>query len=130
MNESIEFHDSTVSCVRAVGGDLVVRFSKAYVHRSTGDPGVSPGVGVIRSAELVFFEASSFGDLARAHGEISDGYIAFEGQRFSLLALPFASSAAVTAELVFQSGASLTVSAASARCEASGAARFVDSFPG
>jgi hypothetical protein len=130
MNESLELHDSTVSMVRAVGGDLIVSFSDAYVHRSFGEPGVSAGEGFVQPADLVFLLASWSGELGDAHGNISDGHVSIGEQRLSLLPLPFTSPSAVTAELVFASGASLKVSASSAMCTATGAARFVESYSG
>ena len=130
MNESLELHDSTVSGVHAVGNSIIVSFSMAYVHRSPGEPGVSPGEGFVQPAELIFMHASSSSDLKNACGDISDGHISIGEQELSLLPLPFAYSSAVTAEFVFTSGASFKVSAESASCKVSGAARFVERFPG
>jgi hypothetical protein len=130
MNESLELHDSTVSMVRAVGGDLIVSFSEAYVHRSFSVPGVSAGEGFVQPAELVFSLASWSGELSDALGDISDGHVSIGEQQLFLLPLPFASPSAVTAELVFASGALLKVSASSAVCRATGAARFVESYSG
>ena len=130
MNESLEFHDSSVSNVRAIGDRLFVTFSKAYVHRSLGEPGVSAGEEFIRSAELIFEHASWSGELANACGDISDGHVSTGERQLSLLPLPFAIQSAVTAELVFTSGASLRVSASSAVCTATGTARFVERYDG
>ena len=129
MNKSLEFHDSTVSMVRAVGADLIVSFSEVYVHHSLGEPGVSPGEGFVQPAELVFSVALWTGVLGNAVGSISRGRISVDGQPLSLLPLPFTTASAVTAQLVFVSGAVLEVSAASAMCRATGTALFVERFP-
>ena len=68
--------------------------------------------------------------LGNAVGTISRGRISVDGQHLSLLPLPFTPASAVTAQLVFVSGAVLEVSAASATCKATGTPRFVESVPG
>ena len=130
MNQSLELHDSVVSDVRVAGSSIIVSFSGAYIHRSNGEPGVSPGEGFIQSAELVFAQASSPSDLRSACGAISEGHIAMGEQQLCLLPLPFAAPAAITAELIFSSGHSLRVFASSATCNASGNPRFVERFSG
>ena len=130
MNEALEFHDSSVSSVRAVDGDLVVAFSEAYVHRSVGEPGVSAGEGFVQPAELVFAGASWSGELGGAHGDLSDGFVVVSGTKHYLLRLPFDVGSPVSAQLVFVSGSTLQVSAASASCRTSGNARFVDRYAG
>jgi len=130
MNQSLELHDSTVSIVHVLGGDLIISFSDAYVHRSFGEPGISAGEGYVQPAELIFSLASWSGELCDARGTISDGHVSIAGQHLSLLPLPFTSRSAVTAELAFASGALLKVSASSVVCKANGAARFVESYSG
>lgn len=71
MNKSLEFHDSTVSIVRAVGADLIVSFSDAYVHYSLGEPGVSPGEGFSWSSRLRYGQACSATLLVPFHAAAS-----------------------------------------------------------
>jgi hypothetical protein len=51
-NAALEFHDSEVSSIEAVAGDIQVFFAAAYVHRSNGTPGVNGGKGYVQAVEL------------------------------------------------------------------------------
>ena len=45
LNRAIELHDSTLSGVSQVESSIVLQFSAAYVHESSGKPGVDAGSG-------------------------------------------------------------------------------------
>ena len=57
MNEAIELHDSELVAVSFSDGEAVVSFS-AYIHRSTGTPGVDAGSGWSQPATLAIASAS------------------------------------------------------------------------
>ena len=130
MKATLEFHDSIVSSTSAVGPNLVITFSEAYIHRSTGEPGVSPGDGFTQSAELIFSDASWSGALHEARGAISDAYIVVADQQRTLLPVPFIATSPVSAEFSFASGSVLKVAATSASCSVAGTARWVERYAG
>jgi len=130
MKEALEFHDSVVASVTADGQGLLVTFSEAYLHRSTGQPGVSAGEGFVGPAKLFFFGATWSGELAGAIGPISDAWIVIANQPHSLLMLPFETLSSLSAEFSFASGAELRVSAGGATCATAGQARYVEHYPG
>src|SRR5436190_21801707 len=53
MNAAVELHDSEVVAISRVAGAVVVRLS-AYVHRSSGRPGIDPGSGWSQAVEFTF----------------------------------------------------------------------------
>jgi len=130
MKTALEFHDSIVSDTSAVGPNLVVTFSEAYIHRSTGEPGVSAGDGFMQPAELIFSGASWSGALHEARGAISDAYILVADQQLTLLPIPFIATSVVAAEFSFVSGSVLKVTATSASCSVAGTARWVERYAG
>ena len=58
MSWALEFHDSRLSGLHQLGRKITVQFEPAYLHRSDGEPGISPGSGWHQNAELVFRSAS------------------------------------------------------------------------
>lgn len=57
MNQIIELHDSEVAAIWFDNDEAIIIFSSAYLHRSTGEPGVDAGSGWIQRAELVIGDA-------------------------------------------------------------------------
>ena len=116
MNTSLEFHDSEVGSVEAVGEDLLVRFSDAFVHESSGDPGIDIGATSLRSLELKFSEASWSGASLPIAGILSNGHVRLGECHYALLPLPFEAEGAVKAKFVFVSGEVLSVTARFVSC--------------
>ena len=130
MNAALEFHDSEVSSAAGANGTFRILFSEAYIHRSHGRPGVDAGAGYIQKAELVFSVASWSGASDLCVGDLSAGSLFVNGEKLSLVPLPFSASGRVVAEFVFASGATLSVSASSVVCTCNGEPRFVENYAG
>ena len=128
MNAAIEFHDSDVQLAEGADDTFRILFSAAYVHRSEDRPGVDAGAGYIQAAELVFSTASWSKPSVDCVGDLSDGWVTVNGEKLSLIPLPFSASGKVFAEFVFVSGAVLSVSASSIACSPIGEARFVENY--
>ncbi len=75
MNEGIELHDSELAAVSFSGGEAVVSFSHAYVHRSAGTPGVDAGSGWSQPATLTVGGVSPFPLPALLPATVSDGFL-------------------------------------------------------
>src|SRR5688572_8842994 len=69
MNVAIEFHDSEIVRVDRAGEDVELELL-AYIHQSTGRPGVDPGTGWTQSAVLRVRGAS---------GQASGPFMIFDG---------------------------------------------------
>ena len=130
MNSALEFHDSTIASAQVGDGALIVFFSAAYVHSSTGRPGVDSGEGFSQAVELRFNRAVFNGDPSRFHGKLSGGYLVALGDRHELVPVPFNYSGRVEAELAFIGGAVLRLESDGVTCVALGEATFVEQFPG
>jgi hypothetical protein len=128
MNSALEFHDSKVGSVQVVGASLRIVFSTAYIHRSSGSPGVDSGDGFIEPIEMSFGGASFVGDMSQCVGALWDGSLSVSGKKLGLVPVPFNCSAPVLAELNFSSGALLTVKASSVSVTSLGDAVFVEHF--
>jgi len=128
MNEALEFHDSQVGSVEYRNAALLVAFSSAYIHRSTGRAGIDSGEGYVQPAQLLFGEASAKGDLSVCNGRLSHGSVHVEGSALSLIPVPYSTNGSIKAELVFENGEVLAIAAKSLQCSSSGEPRFVEPY--
>lgn len=111
------------------GGALHVVFESAYVHRSSGQPGIDAGSGYAQPAEMVFSEAQYSEADGPCTGAVSDGVISTEGAKFeNVVPLPFSALGHVSATITFVSGGVLKVTGRGVSCVATGPARFVETF--
>jgi len=127
-NIALEFHDSEVLAVEPRQGSLIVMFSAAYVHRSTGRPGIDSGSGYVQSVEMQFLDATWEGSVTECVGRLSSGSVISNGLVLSLIELPFASNGPVSAELQFANGSLLSVKARELICRFAGEPNFVEVF--
>jgi hypothetical protein len=130
MRQSIEFHDSVLDRAEMSGGVLVLHFSSAYIHRSTGDPGVSPGDGLVQPATLSFGSATCVGDLKKMSGPLSGGHLSISGKLHSLVPLPLSQNGEIRAELLLISGLTLSVTASSVHSQLLGTPLWVERYAG
>lgn len=128
MNIALEFHDSTVGAVVGSAGLVRVLFSGAYTHHSTGRPGFDAGSGYLQPVELLLSRAVLLLPASGCVGRVSDGELVIDGQSMSLVPLPFSASGNVTLSLTFTSGNSISVSATSVSCRATGEGAFIETY--
>ena len=129
MNESLEFHDSTVASVRMSDGALVIEFDDAIVHRTSGRPGVDAGDVLLQGAELVFRGAKPDGNISACTGQISSGTIHLHADALRLVPIPFFYSGSARGEITFSNGHLLSFAATGFECSIRGEARFLERFP-
>jgi hypothetical protein len=131
MNSALEFHDSEVAAVRAVAGTVRLELPSAYVHRSSGTPGVDPGEVFLQPAEVVFSNAVHAESTGPCIGALSDGSITVDGKPFSnMVPVPFRESGSVVASFSFVSGGVLSVTGSAVSCITSGKPTFVEKYDG
>src|SRR5262245_3745701 len=130
MNAAIELHDSEISEVTVVGHSLRIVLDPAYVHQSSGRPGVDPGDGVLQKAELVFTGASWTGLSPDCQGTISDGAVLVDEKSLVLVPCPMQSTGQITARIDFTSGRTLEVKAQEVSCAAVGPAKWLEKYAG
>ncbi len=81
MNRAIEIHDSIFSGTSNTNGVLVIHLNKAYIHESTGAPGVDNGKGFVQEIELELSNAIIEKNPAHLPSKLSDGYISINGNK-------------------------------------------------
>ncbi len=128
MKSALEFHDSEVASVLHEGDVLRVVFSGAYIHRSSGRPGLDSGDGLSQAVEISFKNPKITGKAAACRGNLWDGRMSIAGRQLDLLPVPFDFSGPVRAELTFASGERLGIDADAVTCKGLGEPVFVEHF--
>lgn len=128
-NAAIEFHDSHIMSWRFSGKNLVMSL-RAYVHRSSGRPGIDPGTGWIQDANALIRDASVSRTLPDGPFQLSDGSVEFDGRLYSNgVELPFAVSSSVRVRLETCEHGSYEILGRGLRIEVNGEPTFVEAFP-
>lgn len=128
MNEALELHDSTAESVHREGGVLCDALRPAYVHRSSGRPGVDSGEGYAQALDLLFSEAR-----VEVHGTcfgvLSSGSVSCNSRTSdNLLSLPLNDAGNIQASFEFASGGVLKVWALACASSVKGEAHFVEKY--
>ncbi len=74
MNQAIELHDACLVSITNHGDAPALWFAPAYLHRSSGRPGVDPGTGWTQSAKLTILGASTLAPVTLP-AEVSCGWL-------------------------------------------------------
>jgi hypothetical protein len=131
MNSAIELHDSKVSSVKRDGSVVCIALEQAYIHRSSGRPGIDAGEGYVQAVDLVLSGVATLEEEGKCLGTISDGSITVGEQEFAnVLPLPFGLNGRVSAKFAFVSGGVLAISATEVACVLMGVARYVEAYEG
>jgi len=129
MSWALEFHDSRLAGLHQQGRKIIIQFEPAYLHRSDGEPGISPGSGWHQNAELVFRSASADGP-PDSEGSVSEGTLDFQGVTLNLVPAPCRVCGGVAAHFTLSNGNSLKIRAQSVELRLLGEAVYIDTFPG
>ena len=81
-NAGVEIHDSTLERIEPHGPDLVAVFH-AYVHRSSGRPGIDAGTGWVQRLRLHFQSASATGDMSAIPMDLLGGRLILSNKVFN-----------------------------------------------
>ena len=112
-----QFHDSEVSCVRVVSGDVHIAFSAASVR-----------LGYLKAVEFCLSQASWSGNLNECVGGLSDGELKVDGASIQWVSLPFQGAGNISLMLEFANGALLCVTSTEVRVTQRGHPKFVENF--
>jgi hypothetical protein len=129
MSWALEFHDSRLAGLHQQGRKITIQFEPAYLHRSDGEPGISPGSGWHQNAELVFRSATVDGP-PECEGSVSEGTLDFQGVKLNLVPAPCRVCGGVAASFTLSNGDSLKIRAESAELKLLGEPVYIDKFPG
>jgi len=127
-NRAIEFHDSTFESVRREGADLTVRFSAAYVHQSSGEPGVDAGSGWVQEALLYVKDGSMTGEIRELPCDLWDGSLRLGNQLFEMIPIPLDYDGQV--EISLEQDGKIQIIGTHVWLELLGAPTYVEEFSG
>lgn len=127
-NRAIEFHDSTFESVRREGKDLALRFSAAYIHESSGKPGVDAGSGWVQEALLHVKDGSMKGEILELPCDLWNGSLRLGGQFFEMIPIPLDYKGQV--EISLEQDGTIRVSGTQIRLELLGTPTYVEEFSG
>lgn len=128
---AIEIYDSTLASVAHDGGHVVVKFKPAYIHRSTGTPGVDPGGGWVQDAILRVENGTIDGSVLEMPGDLWEGSLQVGNQRVeNIIPLPLDYQGAVTLVLVAQDESRMVIRGSAISAILVGQPRFIEEFPG
>lgn len=129
MKRALEFHHSTVASVHVKESCLVVELSEAYIHESEGEPGVTAGNGYLQAATLTF-SGTQTQLQSGLEGRLWDGRVSIQGELVGLLPVPLNAYGQVVAELNFETGQNLQITATGLSVTTHGEARWVEAYGG
>jgi hypothetical protein len=110
-NEAIEFHDSVLMRIDHAGDEIRLLFQPAYVHRSSGDPGVDAGTGWTVDVELTLFGAQSRSIVPNLPGGVWQGDLRIDKMELgNVMALPLDASGNIALRIELMSGEVVEVS--------------------
>jgi hypothetical protein len=136
MNDSnrrsaIEIYDSTLASVVDDGGNVVVDFKPAYIHRSTGTPGVDPGGGWAQDVILRVENGTIDGDLPEMPCDLWEGSLEVGNQKIeNIIPLPIDYQGTVTLVLVPQDESRVVIRGSAISAILVGEPKFIEEFPG
>lgn len=110
---------------------MVLVLAPAYVHRSTGRPGIDPGTGWTGTARLAVGSGVIVARPAELPCELTTGSLRFGSREIAnCVPVPFSEDGSVEFEAVTLFGERLAIQGRSLRLTLLGEAAFVESFPG
>jgi len=127
-NRAIEFHDSTLDSVHQQGNDITLRFSAAYIHESSGKPGVDAGSGWVQEALLHVRGGSVTGEIRELPCDVSSGNLRLGGQSLEMIPVPLDYDGEV--EISVEQDGAMLITGTRVRLELVGTPRYVEEFPG
>jgi len=129
-NVALELHDSTLESVEHEGALLIARFS-AYIHRSSGAPGVDAGTGWSQSVHFRVGRARVRGSLGSLPMELLGGRLVVSGRVFdNLVPMPLIDSGPVSVQLQGRNSLELVIEGEGVEANLVGPAKYLEPFPG
>ena len=128
---AIEIYDSTLASVTAKGGHVVIDLKPAYIHRSTGTPGLDPGGGWAQDVILRVENGRIDGAVPEMPCDLWDGSLQVASQTIeNIIPLPLDYDGAVKLILVALDESRLVVQGSGISATLAGEPKFIEEFPG
>lgn len=128
--EAIEFHDSVPGRVVVSGQQARLLFEPAYIHRSTGEPGLDAGTGWLADVEMVILGSAGGPSSLVLPVDVWDGTLCAGNREFqNVVPLPFEGHGEVRLALELNNGAVVEITGESVQLRVVGEYRFVEDVP-
>ena len=128
---AIEIYDSTLTSVTDEGGHVLVDLTPAYLHRSTGTPGVDPGGGWAQDVILRIENGAIDGGLPEMPCDLWEGSLQVGDQKIeNIIPLPLDYQGEVTLVLVAQDESRVVIRGSAISAILFGEPKFIEEFPG
>jgi hypothetical protein len=105
---ALDFQGSEIAGIDAVGGELRIAFSAAYVHRAQSLSEGAACDGYMKAVELRLDQAACSSQLNECLGSLSAGELSVDGRVIKGVPLPWQATGHITLTLVFANGATLS----------------------
>ncbi|MBZ5694021.1 MAG: hypothetical protein LAN36_01540 [Acidobacteriia bacterium] len=131
LKSAIEVHDSVLAAVDHDSVGVTIHLAPAYIHKSTGEPGVDPGTGWIQNVILAIEEGSIEGEIPKMPCKLSDGRLNV-GQRLweNTIPLPVECNGNLKLVLTGMWGGELTITGKRIFSKSIGEPEYVEKFSG
>ena len=127
-NVAIEIHDSTLECIES-DGDALVAVLSAYVHRSSGRPGIDDGTGWSQTLHLRFHRGRASGNVDMVPIDLLGGHVDASNERFeNMIPMPFNRVGPAMIELHGWNGIHIVIEGESVEALLIGQARYIETF--
>jgi hypothetical protein len=129
MNSALEFHDSECLAIEFDSGGNVVVTLDAYVHRTEGEPGHSPGDGGMQRVRISIESTAKPGEIGTLPASIYDGSLLTASNSCPVLVpLPFqlAEPCELTLELFDDDARTIQITGNNVSVTPEGEFRFVE----
>jgi hypothetical protein len=136
MNDSkhksaIEIYDSTLTSLVQEGQRVIVDLQPAYIHRSTGMPGVDPGGGWAQDVILVVEKGTIEGDVTELPCDLWEGSLQVGNETIAnIIPLPLDYRGVVELTLVTQTENRVIIRGSAISATPIGESKFIEEFPG
>jgi hypothetical protein len=128
---AIEIYDSTLASVTDNGDHVVIDLKPAYIHRSTGTPGVDPGGGWAQDVILRLENGTIDGGVPEMPCDLWEGSLQVGNQTIeNMIPLPLDYRGAVKLILVAQDESRFVVQGSGISATVMGEPKFIEEFPG
>jgi hypothetical protein len=128
-NRAIELHDSVLAFVDKKNGQVEIGLMPAYIHSSSGEPGVDPGTGWVENITLVVDNGIVEGQIPKMPCDLSEGTVVI-GEHIwnNTLALPLDQSGSIELNLEVIWGGHVVVRGTGILAVLKGEPKYVEDF--
>jgi hypothetical protein len=128
QNRAIEIHDSILASISILNGDAEFRLVPAYIHKSTGEPGVDSGTGWVQNIILRIRNANVCGAFSELPRDLEGGTLRIGSISFDNM-IPMRASYSGEVELKLEAlGESISAKGTELQIEFLDTPRYVEEF--